>query len=414
MSSKKSFSQKKHEAAKLGNAIIEPRTDSSLSKAIRSLWDEADLINQEGKFGLSRRNLITLLAKHIDLPFNEWHKKYSADHFEFSALIRDHGSRGTLYFDKLFDKINEQYEGEADLIHRDLAPTCSSLIYLGLYCVNHTTEHEVVIEVCTEIDTETGNAKTATRPANSKLKQDTENSKVSYLDAIFDIRNSVISKPYCQLCPDLTESSEEFLRLQAASASEIDNRDKKLLATTELRIRFKGHSEHYCSRHTPRKSAKSEYGMTHKKRRKYYAFHTFLKLARQSAGVRGYTNTHIMRAACFLLADACTDQLLIDTAVSDIYTWYSTRKGGDDPDPPLTPIQKTMEQIIENLNRTNNKYAELATAIYRQPGELVYQTAKSTGALPDRIENLIFSGFLYNPFFDAIRRGQTLRGLSAD
>lgn len=123
MSSKKSFSQKKHEAARSGNAIIEPRTDSGLSNAIRNLWSEADQIDQSGKFGLSKRNLITLLVKHIDLPFHEWHKKYNDDFIQFSALIRDHGSRGTLYFDKLFDKINEQYGGEADLIHRDLAPT---------------------------------------------------------------------------------------------------------------------------------------------------------------------------------------------------------------------------------------------------------------------------------------------------
>lgn len=411
MSSKKSFSQKKHEAARSGNAIIEPRTDSGLSNAIRNLWSEADQIDQSGKFGLSKRNLITLLVKHIDLPFHEWHKKYNDDFIQFSALIRDHGSRGTLYFDKLFDKINEQYGGEADLIHRDLAPTCSSLIYLGLYCVNHTTEHEVVIEVCTATDTKTGNSKTAARPVNSKQKQNQPNPKVSYLDAILDIRESAISKPYCQLCPDLTESSEEFLRLQRAPLTEIDTRDKKLLATTDLRIRFNGRNEHYCTRHTTRKSEKSEYGMAHKKRRKYYAFHAFLKLARQSSGVSGYTNPHIMRAACFLIVDACTDHLLIDTAVNDTYTWYSTWKGGGAPDPTLAPIQGTMELIIESLNSAASKYAELAKAIYCQPGDIVYQAAKNTGTLPDRIENLIFSGFLYNPFLDTIRRGGSLHEL---
>lgn len=394
MSLKKSSAQAHHENAKRTYAVITRGTDKNVAGAVRQFWDAADKINSDGKFGLSLRNMFPLLEEHVDSAISNWLKKYTDDPVKFSHLMRTQGNDGPQYFRRLYKQFSRERGAEWVNIESDLTQTASTLLDLGSYCMCHGSDYEEIVEV----KTYTGNRQCDVQVVqNQKQKQRESAKKLPFPASSLDFKLLNFSQQYCQLCPNLTEASEEmfYLTRDPVGRLKLSDDNRKKLLSTKLRIRFDGKSDYYCETHKSKVGDNAAYSKAHRSRHTYYAMYKFLILARDSFPELPPCDRHILRASSFLIVDACKDKKLLKEMVQYTYEWHTSWKGGGQPNPTLIKICETVKQIIAHLAGANAGLATLTEAIYRKDGEFIYEAAKLTGALPDRIEGMLEEGFLH-------------------
>jgi len=408
MTAKKSLGVKRHEEAVRLYGEVARNCEPKIAAAITQVHRHVDAHYAEGKPGLYLKTILPLVRAHVDGPINDWLISLGLESVSFARLLEGPRAECIKFIEYAGGVIEDQdsYGDFGPLLDLERTRTADALIDFCRYCCTHRSDSEQILRVEAEKHNE---EIIHVLPKRGKESH----GRVRRMEQLgikteIDFTSMADEQPYCQLCTDLTMHMRELMRLRFSPSADgqISEEDRKVLATTKLRISILNHSPHYCSLHNPDDEPATGYNKAHARRKIYYSMRRFIILARHARNLRP-PYWHILRAAAYLIPDACKDQSLIARVPLLVEEWHATWERPGQRLPAHDKIADLFEQIALSFKAEDHRLAEFVFAMVFKKGPDVYDTAKACGAFPDDIERLIDSDFLPCSRDQALKLGAT-------
>lgn len=413
MREKKSSGHQRHEAALRFDSHIEYGCEASVKIGLETVHELVAKHHQENSYSFGQRAIARLLQKHVDDAVNTWLTKLSQPSLSFSKLLTSEGSAGTLYFDRLFEKIEKSIGWEVIITYPDLAPTASSLVTFGFFFAAHVSDNVEVVAFITE--KEPGKPSSTSIDVRRTKRRDIKAKATKRaLRVEFDFSSTGSENRYCQLCASLTEQASEILRINShpEEISFISDRARELLKTPWMRLQTKNYSHEYCAKHSPEQSP-VEYKRALGRRVEYFATRRFMILVRQAMGSAGLPHLTILRNASFRIANECPEQSLIQALPDMLEQWYDYRNENDE-EPPDDHFLEHMQRILTSFKGADHPFTEFVNTFANKHVSHLYDSAKTHNIITDQEEQLASSGFIFDPYLVALANGGTILSFEPD
>jgi hypothetical protein len=392
LSAKKSPGFERHEDAIRTYRHIDKNCDPVIAQAIETVQQLVIAHHRTNTKSLSMRTIAPLLREHIDDLVVQWLDRFGEVPFIFSEVLVKEGTRGTLRFDNMRIFLDaEQALGNQFLrVPPTVAETASALTTLGLFCCTHRGDSVDMVTI-TSSKGKDGQPTTNIAYSRSKAKRLTDAGRKRRLHIAIEFTEGPQDR-YCRLCRNLSEQAEEIIRVTAATAIDqiLDERARELLRSNQnVLFHTPGLSDTYCKEHSPEYDH-SGYKKAYARRELYGAMRRLLIDGRLDAGLSA-PDYHIARTASFLIVDQCPNRKLVRATPQLIYDCHDAEVSQQGR------LAKHLTKIRDAFRDANHELADLVDALAGKRRAAVYDAAKECGALSEREESLIASGFIYDP-----------------